>query len=113
MSQTYDMKTLESELSISQHLNWVLDNIYQNYKQGFNTLKEVLLLLKNGQNFQNEYQIEHYSNIVKTVEENIALWENQYGMYRISFGFVFSYYTNHIVFIFCTFFSLFFLLTIH
>lgn len=80
MSETYDQKVIESELSISQQLNWILDNISQNYKHGFNALKEVLVLVKNGHNLYDKYQIDHYNSVVDSVEKNIALWENQYGM---------------------------------
>lgn len=82
MSQIYDIKEFESELYISKQLNWILDNIYQNYKQGFNTLKEVLILVKNGQNYCDKYQIDSYNSVIDSVEKNISLWEYQYGMNR-------------------------------
>ena len=93
MSETHDLNVIESQLSISQQINWILDNIYQNYKQGFNTLKEVLILLKNGHNLYDKYQIDHYNTVIDSVEKNIALWENQYGMqsYLASFSIKFCY----------------------
>ena len=78
---TYDTNVIESQLSITQQMNWILDNIYQNYKQGFNTLKELLILVKNGHTFYDKYQIDQYNDVIDSVEKNIALWENQYGMY--------------------------------